>query len=54
MADYQQLSLRQSAQFDFQNKLKDKVTAWGLICRLRRENGTSRKQRRLKKEKASQ
>ena len=45
--EYKTLSLRESAKFDFENGLRDKLTGWGVICKLRHEKKISRKQRRL-------
>lgn len=50
LAEYKQLSLRESAKFDLENGARDKLTGWGKICKERNEKGTSRKQRRLKRE----
>jgi len=48
--EYKQMSLRESAKFDFENKLKDKLTGWGKICKDRCRRGVSRRVRRLKRE----
>ena len=45
--EYKTLSLRESAKFDYENNLRDKLTGWGVICKLRHEKKISRKQRRL-------
>jgi hypothetical protein len=41
--EYQQLSLRQSAQHDKAKNLKDQITGWGFICMMRAEKKTARK-----------
>lgn len=50
MAEYKQMSLRESAQYDHQNKLRDKLTGWGAICKDRQARGVSRKARRQKRQ----
>jgi hypothetical protein len=49
MAEYQQMTLSQCARYDHQNKLKDKLTGWGKICKDRQLKGISRKARRQQK-----
>ena len=39
------LSLRDAGQFDVNNGIKDKLTGWGKICKLRAEGGQSRSAR---------
>lgn len=43
--EFKQMTLSQCAQFDNQNKLKDKVTGWGAISKMRCEKKISRKAR---------
>lgn len=49
MAEYKQLSLRESAKHDWQTGQKEKLTGWGKICALRASTGVSRKAKRKHK-----
>jgi hypothetical protein len=51
MAEYLQMTLRECAQYDKKNGLKEKLTGWGIICKDRKDRGISRKERRLAREK---
>ena len=42
---FQTLSLADAGEFDGKNGLKEKLTGWGKICKLRAESGNSRKAR---------
>lgn len=43
------MTLSACAKYDFENKLKYKLTGWGKICLDREARGISRKAMRLKK-----
>ena len=45
MAEYKQLSLRASGQFDKENNLKSKITGWGKVCKERAGKSYTRKSR---------
>jgi hypothetical protein len=49
MPEFKQMTLSECARFDHQNKLKDKLTGWGKICKDRQAKGISRKERRKQK-----
>lgn len=51
MAEYLQMTLKECAQYDRKNGLKEKLTGWGIICKDRKDRGISRKERRLAREK---
>jgi hypothetical protein len=43
MAEYNQFTLRQAAQYDFRQGARHQVTGWGMICAKRAEMKTARK-----------
>ena len=42
-------SLRESAQYDFENGAKNKLTAWGQECKIRAEKNRLRKENSTKR-----
>lgn len=46
---YQQLSLREAAEFDYRTGQREKLTGWGIISKARNKAGISRKARRAQK-----
>lgn len=46
---YKQMGLRECAKFDFENKLREKLTGWGIICKDRAAKGLTRRGKNKKR-----
>ena len=49
MAEFKQMTLSACAQHDHNNKVREKLTGWGKVCKDRQERGVSRRLKILRK-----